>query len=158
MMESIYPQLKIGDQFILLEKGLTRTEVRALIARDVETFVKSPSYSTIPTDDVKNIGLHLYYQDKDTLIGFEVFRYQNQADVVINGISLLHTNWSLLGKQLDEEKIPYIINNDGYGITIGNDLVRLYIPDIEEIEEYPVMVDSAYVRLDDDQSMHECEQ
>lgn len=154
MTVPIFPQLKIEEQFFLVMKGMSRLEIRRLIARDVETFVKSPSYSIVPTDNFKKVGLHIYYNKKDKIVGYEAFHYQGQADVVIGGISLLYTGWPLLKKQLEDAKIPYTIEQDGYGITIGNDLARLYIPDIEEVEEYPVEVKAVYVPLDEDPPMN----
>jgi hypothetical protein len=153
MIGTIIPELFVDGRFIPLERGVNRSTIRAMIGGDVGIFVKSPTYSLIPTDDFKK-GIHVYYNEENNIVGYEAFDYQKQIDVAIGSISLLYTGWPLLRKQLEDAKIPYTIEQDGYGITIGNDLTRLYIPDIEEVEEYPVEVKAVYVPLDEDPPMN----
>jgi hypothetical protein len=54
---------------------MRRSDVRALLGSDFESFIKAPIIGdTIPTDAYATLGLHLYYDAIDELEFIETFR------------------------------------------------------------------------------------
>jgi len=116
--------------------GTTRDQARAILGGGFEEFFKSAD-STVPTDAYDDLGVHVYYDEKYSVIGVEFLRWSDFSwrGQRFSGADVLEVQQFLIaqGEALD-------FNNSGFYV---NELgLRVYAPDIGEED---AVVETVYV-------------
>jgi hypothetical protein len=102
---------------------MSRQEVRQAFGAPVESFVKNPLSGGPPVDAFNSLGIHAYYGRDDRC---EAFEAGADADVTLNGHSLLRMRYAELEPIIKAEDPESYIHSDGLrSDKLGIDI---YIP------------------------------
>lgn len=118
----------------------TRDDIKAILSECI-TVKKSP-FDRNTMDYSFSDGAGIYYDDKDMIIGLEI--YSPHGSFFVDDINLIGTKVFSLKKLFTKKNIYFNEVEDDLEINFNNHKIKLFIPDLTEKQDEAV-VESIYI-------------
>lgn len=127
----------------IFENIRSRTSLRSVLG-DPSRVLPKTAFSENSTDVFGAVTMKAWYSEEDIVSGVEI--YYPEAEFYIFGKQVLGRAVSELEIVVKDAGLDLLFENDGSGVSIKNDTVRFYAPDVGSLKG-EAKIDAVYISV-----------